>query len=838
MRAASLEQAPSPSDLSTADLIEAITLARRSNSTDLPALYRELVKRRPPPVAPRARSPLEAARQAADVLRFEVPPSHRKKWGELITGAKRLTVAAVAPLEREVLRTQCAFNHALLEVLEAILREDSPNVEWRLRPLADPAEWSPTTHLRGIAAKVVLRAKAAWLRTSHPLWRPILDRQKKWNEHAIELATLAARGEIPPIEEANRRIGDLAALCDPLEIRAPWTRALAPLLREIFRKQNRFNTEVMLVLSDLLHGRPPVVPPTQAEYRAFYEAREPQEIAASAAALKTLTSRPLISLVVPAWETPEPILRQCVESVRAQLYDRWELCVVDDGSKSRRVREVLEAYAKKDARIRWTRLERNGGIARATNAAIELARGEWIAFLDHDDVLAPHALSEMALRIATEPGVDWLYSDEDRITNDGVRLNPFYKPDYSPDLLRSVNYICHFVVARADLVKALRIREGFEGSQDFDFLLRLSEQSERVAHVPKILYHWRTSPISLSHDDEKLKAASRAGIRALQEHLSRKGESGEVTDPAPTNYRIRYPVRGEPLVSIIIPFKDRPDLLERLMPSLLEKTRYRKFEVLLVSNESRDPKTFAYLDRLTDPRVRRLEWNHPFHYPRLNNWAAKQAKGELLLFLNNDMEVVDPFWLEELIGHAQRPEVAMVGPKLLFPDGSIQHAGVVVGLCGYAGHPFWRFPNDQRWTPFGHADWNRNYLAVTSACVLLRREEFEALGGFDERFRVCGSDVDLGLRAVRRGKRVVYTAGTWLYHHESASRRTTPIPEDDHWESVVAYRDILERGDPFYNPNLTLSTTQADLRTEKVANALELALEPLSAFAAAHLQNA
>ncbi len=682
---------------------------------------------------------------------------------------------------------------------------------------------------------MVTQLKRGYLRASAPIWSRILGQQRAWNERAVEIAARASRSDLPPVEEANALIAGLAALCDPLRDARRWMRPLEPLLREVLRKQQRFNSEVMLVLSDLLNGRPPIVAPTSKEYRAFYETQERLDLAACSAALRTLTLRPLISLVVPAWETPPEILRTCIDSVRAQLYPEWELCIVDDGSKSRKVRELLEEYARMDPRIRWARLDQNGGIARATNKAIEMAKGDWIAFLDHDDALAPHALAEMALRIAAEPTLDWLYSDEDRLTQDGVRDTPFFKPDWSPDLLRSVNYVCHFVVARASAVKELGIREGFEGSQDYDFLLRLSEKTQRVAHIPKILYHWRTSPISLSRDDRKLKAASAAGVQALEEHLSRLGEQGVVSDPWPTHYRVRYPVRGKPLVSIIIPFKDRPELLQRLLPTLLQRTRYRNYEVLLVSNESKDPSTFEFLDGQRDPRIRRLEWNHPFNYPAINNYAVREAKGELLLFLNNDMEVVDPEWLEELIGHAQRPEVAMVGPKLLFPDGSIQHAGVVVGICGYAGHPFWRFPDDQHWTPFGHADWNRNYLAVTSACVLIRREMFEALGGFDERFRVCGSDVDIGIRAVHAGKRVVYTAGTWLYHHESASRRTQPMPEDDHWEAVVAYRDVLHRGDPFYNPNLTLASTQPDLKMDEPSG-LELALEPLSAYAAEHLR--
>jgi glycosyltransferase involved in cell wall biosynthesis len=779
----------------------------------------ELRRRTPAPKRAAPGSPLEAARRAADILHFDVPPSHRPRLGRWVTLGKKSALAVMGPVLARFLAPQRGFNQALLEVLEQLLaqaREEgrpvsAEQVRGRLWDLAQ----LPAGHAPGL--------------------KDALAAQAEFNQRAVELAEVSTRGA-GTVEEANAQVASLAERVDPLR-RAPQAaalRALQPLWREVLRRQLAFNTEVMLVFSNLLNGRPPVVAPPEPDYRAWYEAREPGELAHAQRSLGALRARPRMSLLMPAWETPPRVLEQAIASVKAQLYDRWELCVVDDGSRSPRVRRVVEEHARSDPRIRYRRLEGQGSIARATNAALELATGEWVGFIDHDDTLAPHALAEMVLRLDQEPGLDWLYSDEDRLAADGRgRHCPMFKPDFSPELLRSHNYICHFVLARTALVRELGgIREGFQGAQDYDFLLRLSERSAKVAHVPRVLYHWRQSGLSLSSDEGRLRGASAAGAQALREHLQRRGEEGEVLDGGRGEYRIRYPVKGEPLVSIIVPFKDRPELLEQLTRTLLPRTAYRHFELLLVSNNSTQQRTAEVLASLTDPRVRKLEWNHPFNYPAINNWAARQAKGELLLFLNNDMEIEDPRWLEELVSQVQRPGVGMVGPKLRFPDGSIQHAGVVVGICGYGAHPFWRFPDTGIRTPFGTPDWNRNYLAVTSACLILPRDLFWELEGYDERFRVCGSDVDLGIRVVERGLQVIYTAGTWLYHHESASRRNVEIPEEDLWHSVARYRPWLQRGDPFYNPNLDLTGTDCALRqddlgpTELAAQALCAGLPP------------
>lgn len=847
-------QAGSPSTFGAGDLAEMVAAQRRlveklrpcsgpgcadltAHEHTLQLLEREL-RQSLPKSSPRAHTPLQAAQDVADVLQFEVPASHRQRLGRAVTTAKSLLVKGLKPFHIELLRPQHAFNQELLAVLEHLygMQATRSNVDlshWvrtRLSALVEPTVWRVASHRgRGLGQAVKL-AKRSYLSAVKPLLNELLTRQHQWNQAAVALLGDAARPRQPSLEEATQRVAELLRLADPLS-HAPSaaTRALMPLWREVFRRQVAFNNEITLCLADLLNTRPPapVAPPEQ--YTRWHTDREPGLFARAAEALQKLEphQRPLVSIVTPVYETPEPILRACIESVRSQSYENWELCLADDGSKAPHLTALFAEYTRKDPRIRVERLKKNSGIAAATNAAIALARGEYVAFLDHDDLLAPHALAEMVLRLAREPQLELLYSDEDRFDNSGRRFNPFFKPDWSPDLLRSVNYICHFVVVRASLLTAVGgLRHGFEGSQDYDLLLRLTERTRHIAHVPGILYHWRASDISLSHDERKLQAASDAGVRALAEHLERMGEDGVAEEAALTQYRVRYPVRGKPLVSIIVPFKDKPELLRTLVTSLLGKTRYRKYELLLVSNNSTRPETFALLDSLKDKRIRKLTWDHPFNYPAINNYAARQAKGELLLFLNNDIEILHEDWLEELIGQAQRPEVGAVGAKLLFPDGTVQHAGVVVGMTGFAGHPFWRLP-EGHWTPFGLPDWTRNVLAVTSACVMMRRELFEELNGYDEHFVVCGSDVDLGLRTVARGLRVVSTPHARLVHHESASRRLDSIPENDFWASFAAYRPWLKQGDPFYNPNLSLLTPDCALR-QHAENGEELAVQTLA----------
>jgi GT2 family glycosyltransferase/glycosyltransferase involved in cell wall biosynthesis len=757
-------------------------------------------------------------RKLAEVFEFEVPVSPRARVGRAVTSTKRALMKGLKPFHVELLRRQRDFNLALAEAIEdAASRVGGPlwldlseSVARSLRPLADPEETSVLSHRGSLLGGASVLAKRSYLSALRPVLREPLAAQRRWNLEAVESLAALVRGPEAAVV-ARAGVNRLAAQCDPLDGRQlpAALRASLALWREVFRRQTAFNHAVVDRLSALA-GAPRSRP---LDYGAWVAALERGQAEAAAAEARRLAKRPVVSIVTPVFDTPEVLLRECIESVLAQSYGEWQLLLIDDGSAAPHVARVLREYAKRDRRIEALRLDTNGGISRAANAGLARATGEFVAFLDHDDRLAAHALAEVALHLARAPSTDVLYTDEDKLDEAGNRIAPFFKPGWSPDLLRSCNYVCHFLVARRDLVDAVGgLRPAFDGAQDFDLVLRLSERTRHIAHLPKVLYHWRVNPGSTAGDVAQKPAASDAGRRALAEHLARLGETAVVEVTRPTNYRVRYPVRGRPLVSIIVPYRDHPELLETLVSSLLEKTGYPNFELLLISNRSVRSETAALLARLGDARVRKLSWDHPFNFSAICNFGAGQARGELLLFLNNDVEVLEPGWLEELVGHAQRPEVGAVGPMLVYPDGRVQHAGVVVGLEGFAGHPFRGCPDDGSWTAFGSTGWTRNYLAVTSACVLIRRELFDELGGYDERFAVGGGDVDLCLRLGRRGMRVVFTPHAKLVHHESATRDPARVPEADFFRSFVSYRPWLERGDPFYNPNLTLLADDCSLR--------------------------
>jgi len=788
-------------------------------------LLEDELRRRMPASPARAHTPIQAARLVSDVFQFEVPPSHRRQLGRVITAAKSGFTQGLKPFHIEMLRPQQAFNREMLGVLEHLYGMSTTSTrtdlsEWvhkRLTPVLEPTQWEVHKGHRGQGlGRAVRLVKRSYLTTLGPLLRELLAGQRQWNQAAVELLAEAVKLRPPAPEEASRRVAELLALADPIaRASSLGARASSPLWREVFRRQVTYNQEITLCLADLLGTRAPVEPPSDEDYGAWCREREPALIRRAAQAVKELKQPPLVSLVMTVSGTPGPRLLESIGSLRSQSYEHWELFLADGGSNAPEATQVLEEAARKDTRIRTVRLG-SGGATAAANAALAMVRGELVAFVGAGDLLPPHALAEMVLHGVREPEADLLYPDEDRCDDTGRRFEPFFKPDWSPDLMRSLNYLGSFVVVRRALLEAVGgLLPEFEGAQHYELLLRLSERAGRIAHVPSVLCHRRT-----------VEAQGDAGVRALAAHLRRKGEEGTVEQVASGHYRVRYPLKGQPLVSIIVPFKDKPELLRTLTTSL-QKTSYAHYELILVSNNSTKPETFALLESLTDPRIRKLTWDHPFNYPAINNFAARHARGELLLFLNNDIEIIHPDWLDELISQTQRPEVGQVGAKLLFPDSTVQHAGVTVGMTGFAGHPFWRMPDTGRWTPFGLPDWTRDFLAVTSACVMLRREVWEALRGFDERFIVVGSDVDLGLRTVAMGLRVLYTPHAKLFHHESASRRLDSLPEEDFWASFASYRPYLRAGDPFYNPNLTLLGPDCSLRRH-TEDGEEMALRTLS----------
>lgn len=534
--------------------------------------------------------------------------------------------------------------------------------------------------------------------------------------------------------------------------------------------------------------------------------------------MQAFSLRPLFSIIIPVYNVEECWLRKCLDSVLAQLYPYWEVCVADDASTLSHVRSVLEEYAAKDSRIRIAFREENGHISAASNSALELATGEYIALLDNDDELTPEALFENAQLINRCPQVDFIYSDEDKITLDGKYTEPFFKPDWSPDLFRSQMYVGHLCVIRRVLVQeAGGFRLGFEGSQDYDLILRVTEKAKHIAHIPKVLYHWRKLPTSTAGGFAAKPYAHEAGLLALQEHAERlwgKGACEVQEGDFFFQYKTKFLLPEPPLVSIIIPTKDHAALLSVCIDSILEKSTYPNYEILVLNNNSEEQESFAYFERLAADaasKTRVIDAPIPFNWSKLNNLGIAQAKGDFFVFLNNDIEVISPDWLEWLIGYAARQEVGVCGPLLLYPDGTIQHAGVVMGIGGYADHIYKGMRLEQAQSSFVSPGLTRNVAAVTGACMAVAREKIEKQGGFDESFIICGSDVELCLRLHQGGLCNVYIPQVRLIHHESKSRGSR-IPANDFTRSKEAYGQYLRQGDPYYNRNLSLEDTQGGFK--------------------------
>ena len=526
--------------------------------------------------------------------------------------------------------------------------------------------------------------------------------------------------------------------------------------------------------------------------------------------------QPTISVLTPVYKTPLKLLSACVESVTSQIYHNWELCLVDDGSADPRLSALLEELQQRDPRIKVKTLASNGGIAGATNAALAMCRGDYVAFLDHDDELADFALFEVVRKLNERSRPDMIYSDEDKMDLEGRRYDWFFKPDWSPDLLHAVNYVCHLLVCRRSLVLELGgIREAFEGSQDFDLVLRMAERTQAIKRIPKILYHWRAVPGSTSLGLQQKPAASSAGRRALEEHLARTKEKGEACETGPCRYRVRRHVRGDPEVSILIPTAGNLERLQAALKSVIDETTYRRFEIVVVDNSSGD-QVADLVEKLRYSRrpVRHADFREkPFNFSQLCNSAARLSEAPFYLFLNDDVTVVTAEWLTALVEHAQRDDVGAVGARLLYPNGRIQHAGVVMGVYENAGHHFKGVKSDQSYY-FDLPDLVRNCSAVTGACMLLRRERFWEVGGFDEQnLPIAFQDVDLCLKLLQRGYLNVYTPYATLYHHEASSKSAEQYVPSDAEISYMQHRwrNYIEN-DPYYNPNLTRQTEDYALR--------------------------
>ncbi len=515
---------------------------------------------------------------------------------------------------------------------------------------------------------------------------------------------------------------------------------------------------------------------------------------------EAMKARPTISVITPVYDTSAEVLEAAIRSVREQYYPDWELCLYDDASPSPHVRPILEWHAAEDPRIKVGFGVENEGISGAANGALAMATGEYVALLDHDDALTPDALLEMAAAIA-DTGAEILYSDEDKYDARGRRHDPFFKPDWSPDLFLSIMYACHLTVMRRELVERVGgFRKGFEGSQDYDLWLRATEQTDRIHHVPMILYHWRQVAGSTAVDVGNKGYAHERSKRAIAEALTRRGIAGTVGDgPVPTSFHVVRHVVDEPKVSVLIPTRDRVDLLAQAIEGIETKTDYRNVEIVIVDNGSVEDETRQYLES-TPHRVIRDDL--PFNFSRLNNLAAREATGDLLLLLNNDTEPISPGWMRAMVEHAMRPEVGAVGAKLLFQSGKVQHAGVVLGIGGVAGHSHKYFAGDAAGS-FQALNMLRNYSAVTAACLMLRKSVFDEVGGFDEEhLAVAFNDVDFCLRIRDKGYLIVWTPYALVTHYESESRGYDLNPSEIDY-MIARWGDELLR-DPYYSPNLTL----------------------------------
>lgn len=550
---------------------------------------------------------------------------------------------------------------------------------------------------------------------------------------------------------------------------------------------------------------------------------------------KTLKKRPLISIIVPTYNTEPKHLRACIESVISQTYQNWELCIADDASKSSEVVEVIQQAAAEDSRIKYTVRKQNGHICKASNSALKLAKGEFVALLDHDDVLWPNALFEVVSALNKNPSADFIYTDEDKIDESGKHhMDPFFKPDWSPEFLRSINYITHFAVIKKSLVsKAGNFRPGFEGAQDWDLFLRISRLTNNIVHVPKVVYSWRKSSNSTAQVQTVKNYAYVSQEKALKDDIEARGLSAKLSWQIPMfMWRVDYELQKEALVSIVIPTKNQIGFIRQCLDSLYKKTTYTNFEIIVVDTGSDDKAVWEYYEecKRTYGKLTIVNWNEqPFNFSSACNAGAEQAKGEYLLFLNNDTEVISETWIEDMLGYAEQEEIGIVGCKLYYPDRRLQHAGIILGVGGQngtpgiAGHFFPAFVDEPPQDPaqplyMGGA---RNFCAVTAACFMLSKEKFEAVGGFDPVFRIAFNDVDLCLKVHDHGWRNVFLPHVKLYHHESVSvgqpgskQRDLDVFAREIQLMLKKWKTLID-DDPYYHPVFRRDVASARLRTVK-----------------------
>lgn len=532
-----------------------------------------------------------------------------------------------------------------------------------------------------------------------------------------------------------------------------------------------------------------------------------------------------ISVLVPLYNTPEKFLREMIDSVVSQTYKNWELCLADGSDdKHTDVGRICQEYIEKDSRIKYQKIEKNLGISGNTNVCFSMATGNFIGLFDHDDVMHPSLLFE-CVKTVCEKDADYVYTDEATFTSPNLDdlIVLHFKPDYSPDNLRANNYICHFSMFDADLLKKTGLfRPEYDGSQDHDMILRLTEEAKHVCHIPKILYYWRSHPNSVAADIGAKTYAIDAAKRAVHDHMrDYYGIEVEVesTRAFPTIFQIKYPINGEPLISIVIPNKDHVEDLRRCITSIEKKSTWKNYEIVVVENNSVEQSIRDYYKELeSDPKVKIVTYEGGFNYSSINNMGVKETKGEYLLFLNNDTEVISPDWMEQLLMYAQRKDVGAVGAKLYYADNTIQHAGVVIGLGAHrsAGHTHYKMPREHLGY-MGRLCYAQDVTAVTGACLMVKKSIYEEVDGLDESFTISLNDVDLCLKIREKGYLNIFTPFAELYHYESKTRGMEEGEKLRRYERECAHfrdkwKEQLDAGDPYYNPNFSLDYSDFTLR--------------------------
>jgi glycosyltransferase involved in cell wall biosynthesis/SAM-dependent methyltransferase len=698
--------------------------------------------------------------------------------------------------------------------------------------------WRENTDLRSLTVEMRNDLSAAQVFEERSKQQEIqiqlLNMQLIEQARTIEYFQLAAHDEEQEARKANKRVDELFeqlqtknAHIEYLEhmIQQLQSGRVLRALRTVEDTAQRARTEGPMSIAKQAVARlrkrseEPVVvantAPPEDDYARWILMNEPGhgELIKQAQEAHSYPYRPLMSVITPVFNPEPDVLQAAIESVRAQTYDNWQLCLVDGGSTAPRIRKLLDTYAATDSRIQVRYLDQNLGISANSNQALEMVSGEYSVLLDHDDLIAPNALYEIVGQINQDRDTDVVYYDEDKISADGKHRNsPWFKPtQWSPELLLSTNYLMHAAI-RTSLLKDLGgFDSNVDGAQDWDLALRISTRTQNVRHVPKVLYHWRQVQGSAASDANAKPWAYPAQERAIKAHLARLGVPDATVDfPRLGMVRIHWP-HSQAKVSIIIPTKDKVDLLRACLTSLFERTNYQNFEVVLVDTGSSAPETLAYYAELDqNPRVKRIAFEGPFNYSAANNLGVKHASGDVFLFLNNDTAALEPEWLDELLGWIERPDIGVVGAKLIRPDGTIQHAGIVMGLGGHGSHVF-DGEQEYGYGLYGSAEWYRNYKAVTGACMMVRRSVFEQLGGFDEAYQVGYNDIDLCLRALDLDLRVVYTPFARLLHHEGATRNLDQPPSDVLRASMLMLQTVLD-GDDYFSPNLSLFERKPTLR--------------------------